>query len=320
MRRAKVVVTGAAGFIGSHLVDELLRSGHRVVGLDDFDPWYDPEAKRRNLVAATASPDFELRVGPVSTAVLDQVLPGTVAVFHLAGRPGVQTSWGDGFGNCARRNIELTQVVLDATLREGTPAVVVASSSSVYGSASGCTEPSSPYGISKLAVEHLARVYGDAGVPITTLRYFTVYGPRQRPDMALHRLFEAARPGGRPFRRRGDGRQRRQLTYVADVVDATIAAWRCGPCGETFDVGGCGTATLNELIAEVTSMTGRPIELVTAPAAPGDPDRTVADLETTRRALGWSPTWSLQEGLAEQHRWHAQRSANVVASSSTLAG
>ena len=229
------------------------------------------------------------------------------------GGRGVQSSWGDGFAECARRNVVVSQVVLDAALRAGTPAVILASSSSVYGSTgtTGRTEPSSPYGVSKLAVEHLAKIYAEAGVPITALRYFTVYGPRQRPDMALHRLFEAARPGGRAFGRRGDGQQRRQMTYVADVVAATIAAWRCGPRGQTFDVGGVSSATLDELIAAVVELSGHPIELVGEPAAPGDPDRTVADLEPIRRSLDWSPRWSLADGLREQHRWHAQRSIGI---------
>ena len=218
------VVTGVAGFLGSHLTERLLAAGHEVVGVDAFTPFYDPRRKRRNLEAALAHPRFrllELDLGADDPARL----PDAELVFHFAAQAGVRPSWGDGFAEYARHNVLATQRLLERYEARPPRRFVYASSSSVYGDAerlptreSDLPRPYSPYGVTKLAGEHLCLLYQrNRGLPATALRFFTVYGPRQRPDMAFHRLLEAALDG-RPFEVYGDGRQSRDFTYVADAV------------------------------------------------------------------------------------------------------
>ncbi|MEL6984913.1 MAG: NAD-dependent epimerase/dehydratase family protein [Actinomycetota bacterium] len=323
------MVTGAAGFIGSNLVDHLLAAGHEVIGIDDFDPWYDPATKRANLASALAEPGFTLverdlvgcpsgRSAPGPGRHLDDLidlLHGAPVVFHLAGRPGVQDSWGPGFGAHVERNVHATQQVYEASLAAGVGRVVYASSSSVYGarSADGAdrsTAPVSPYGVSKLAGEQLAGVYRARGLAVTSLRYFTVYGPRQRPDMAMHRLFQAAMPGDTTFVMRGDGSQRREFTHVSDVVAATAAAgWRPGVDGSAIDIGGGSSVPLTEVIDRVEHLAGRPVRRRNLPKAAGDPAATAADHTQARRLLDWTPTVDLDSGLASQLAWHHQRAA-----------
>lgn len=307
----RVVVTGAAGFIGSTVVDQLLAAGARVVGIDDLDPWYDPRAKRANLRAALAHPGFVLHEADAHEIIGDLLAPADL-VLHLAGRPGVQDSWGPGFRDYSRRNIELTQRVFEEALGVGVERVVYASSSSIYGrsSAAGAARvaaPVSPYGVSKLAGEQLAGVYGERGLDIVSLRYFTVYGPRQRPDMAMHRMFEAALPGASVFVRRGSGRQRREFTYVGDVAEATVrAAVATGAAGRTLDVGGGESASLLEAMALVESVAG-PMRRRARPIPAGDPQATSADLAPTSEVLGWAPSTALAVGLAAQGEWHRAR-------------
>ncbi len=319
-RPGAAVVTGAAGFIGSHLVELLLAAGHEVVGIDDFDPWYDPAVKRANLTAATANARFTLVDGDLAGGPdrgldadrLTDLLTGADVVFHLAGRPGVQDSWGAGFAEYVERNVHVTQRVYEAALAADVGRVVYASSSSVYGTSSATggdrsTAPVSPYGVSKLAGEHLAGVYRVRGLSITSLRYFTVYGPRQRPDMAMHRLFRATMEGGPTFVLRGDGRQRREFTHVADVAAATSAAgWRPEADGATIDIGGGSSVALREVIDLVEGIAGAPVRLRSLPVAAGDPPATVAEHESARRLLGWEPATDLEAGLASQWAWHAQ--------------
>ncbi|MEO0493546.1 MAG: NAD-dependent epimerase/dehydratase family protein [Actinomycetota bacterium] len=304
----RVVVTGAAGFIGSTVVDRLLALGAEVVGIDDLDPWYLPARKIGNLESARQNERFTLVEADAAEVIGDVLRPGDL-VIHLAGRPGVQDSWGLGFTDYSRRNIELTQRVYEEALGVGAERVVYASSSSIYGGSSAGDErgaaPISPYGVSKLAGEHLANVYLERGLDIVSLRYFTVYGPRQRPDMAMHRMFEATKPNDTVFVRRGDGLQRREFTFVGDVAEATIlSAVAPSAPGRQLDIGGGESASLLDAMAIVERLAG-PIRTETLPAPAGDPRVTAADLAPTTDVLGWVPTTSLVDGLAAQAAWHA---------------
>ena len=309
------VVTGAAGFIGSHLVDQLLTEGCHVTGIDNFDPWYDPAQKRRNLVSATANPRFRLVEADVATADLTRQFANADSVFHLAARPGVQQSWGSGFRDTCRLNIAMTQQVLEAATAAGVGRLVNVSSSSVYGNGavigSRSVEPVSPYGVSKAAGEQLAQVYGHLGLDVINLRYFTVFGPRQRPDMAIERLLAATGHchDNSHFTRRGSGTQVREFTYVADVVAATVAAGLLPQprlAGSTLDVGGGCAVSLNEVISTVAVVTGMTPTVVDGPTAPGDPTATAADIAPTADLLQWRPTTSLADGIRQQWDWHRQ--------------
>ena len=321
------MVTGAAGFIGSHLVDALLAAGHRVIGIDDFDPWYDPAVKRANLTDAFDHPAFVLVDGDLAADVgsrsvdhhrLTDLLAGAAVVFHLAGRPGVQDSWGPGFASSVERNVFATQRVYEAALAAGVERVVYASSSSVYGAllASGPDgsdrqpAPISPYGVAKLAGEQLGDVYRARGLSVTALRYFTVYGPRQRPDMAIHRLFAATTKNGPTFVQRGDGSQRREFTHVDDVVTATVAAgWCPAAIDAIIDVGGGSSVALREVIAAVERITGSAVRRRVVPAAAGDPSVTFADHGEARRRLSWTPSIDIDAGLRSQWAWHRRATA-----------
>lgn len=307
-----VVVTGAAGFIGSQLVEALLQGGRAVVAIDDLNPSYDTATKAANLALARSHPACRVAVADLGRARLDDLFAGASVVFHLAAKPGVQDSWGEGFGETCRRNIEVTQQVFEAALEAGVGRVVFASSSSVYGNGSSTGgdgprpwAPISPYGVSKLAGEQLAAVYRERGLAVTILRYFTVYGPRQRPDMAMHRMFQAAAGLGPVFVRRGDGSQCREFTFVDDVVRATIAAGDApGADHRTFDVGGGSSVSLNEVLDLVGTITGTPVPVVDVPLPAGDPPATEADVAATTAILGWEPQVPLAAGLAAQWAWH----------------
>lgn len=307
------VVTGAAGFIGSHLVDLLLDRGRTVVGLDSFDPAYSPDQKKANLAAASQCPSFRLEVGDMRLVDLPALLVGAGTVYHLAARAGVQDSWSDGFAETWEINVAGTQAVLEAALVAGADRVVIASSSSVYGDTAGpggsrTLSPISPYGASKAACEHLAGVYTRRGLDVVMLRYFTVFGPRQRPDMAMHRMFESVRPGGPVFVRRGSGCQTREFTFVRDVVAATAAAGTLVAAGgQTFDIGGGTPASLNDVIAGIGELSGMPVPVRTVALPAGDPHATSADCAPARQMLEWRPATSLRRGLAEQWAWHRGR-------------
>ena len=241
---------------------------------------------------------------------LQDVFAGARTVFHLAARAGVQDSWQPDSRRIWDGNVASTQAVLDAALSSDTPRVVLASSSSVYGD-TACrggrriVAPISPYGATKAACEHLANVYRRRGLDVVTLRYFTVFGPRQRADMAMHRLFEAARSGRNPFIKRGSGTQTREFTYVEDVVKATAAAGMLrSATGRTFDIGGGLGASLNSVIAEVERLTERTVPVVDVEEPPGDPKATVANRRQARWLLRWRPRTTLREGLANQWTWH----------------
>jgi UDP-glucuronate 4-epimerase len=303
-----ILVTGAAGFIGSHLVDRLLADGREVVGVDAFTGYYSRRRKESNLASAISEEGFRLVEGDLLELDLDGLLRGVGGVVHLAGEPGVRRSWGGSFSKYLERNVLSTQRLLEAVWRNATPGLVYASSSSVYGPDPGYPVsedhgrcPASPYGLSKLAAEDLIGLYvRQRDVPASVLRYFTVYGPRQRPEMALSRFISAAFRG-RPVEIFGDGEQKRDMTYVADAVDATAAALDASP--GVYNVGGGTRATVNEMIDAVGRVTGTPVEAVYSPSAKGDVRSTWADSRRAARILGYRPRVGLEEGIAAQAEW-----------------
>lgn len=302
----RYVVTGAAGFIGSHLVEALQAEGHEVVAVDCFTDYYDPALKEDNAAA------FD--VARLDLAEDELALDGFDGVFHLAGQPGVR-SFGSVFDDYARRNLIATQRVFESAARAGVR-VVFASSSSVYGDAESYPTaedaqpaPISPYGITKLGCEQLAYAYARAyGLATVVLRYFTVYGPRQRPDMALARVIDALARGA-TFELYGDGLQSRSFTYAADAVAATIGAMERAPAGSVYNVGGGAEATMRSAIATLEEISGRTLELAVAPAAAGDVRRTAADTGRIERELGWRATTPLADGLQAQWEWASVRVA-----------
>ena len=296
----RYVVTGAAGFIGSHLSEALLARGDEVVGIDCFTDYYDRAIKEENARG--------INVRRLDLAEDTLEFSGFDGVFHLAAQPGVR-SFGDVFPSYLRRNVQASQRVFEAAAREEVR-VVFASSSSVYGAAAryptpedAVPAPLSPYGISKLAAEHLASAYGRSfGLDAVVLRYFTVFGPRQRPDMAFTRIARALAER-RPFELYGDGRQTRSWTYVSDVVDATIAAMARG--SGTYNVGGAVEASMREAITHLERLAGRSLDLRAHSAVPGDQRRASADTSRIRSDLGWKPRTPLEAGLKAQWEWAA---------------
>jgi UDP-glucuronate 4-epimerase len=296
----RYLVTGAAGFIGSHLAEALLAAGHEVAGVDSFTDYYDPRLKEENAAA--------LDVRRLDLAADELDLAGYDGVFHLAGQPGVR-SFGDVFALYVERNVLASQRVFEAAARAGVR-VVFSSSSSVYGEAERYPTPEetpprplSPYGITKLSCEHLAHAYARSfGLDTVVLRYFNAYGPRQRPDMAFAAVVEALAEG-RPFALFGDGEQSRSFTYVGDVVRATVDAMERAPAGALYNVGGGQEATLNEALALLERIAGRSLDVRREPAVPGDQRRTKADTARIRAELGWAPEVPLEQGLADQWEW-----------------
>jgi len=298
----RYAVTGAAGFIGSHLAEALHAAGHEVVGIDCFTDYYDPALKEENARG--------LDVRRVDLAEDELDFTGLDGVFHLAGQPGVR-SFGDVFPLYLRRNVHASQRVFEAAARDGVR-VVFSSSSSVYGAAERYPTPEdtvprplSPYGITKLACEQLAAAYErEFGLDCVTLRYFNAFGPRQRPDMAFTRIVFALAEGTR-FHLFGDGDQSRGWTYVADVVGATMLAMERG--SGTYNVGGAIEASMNDTIALLERISGRTLDLTREPAVPGDQRRTSADTSRVRAELGWAPRVPLEEGLRNQWEWASSR-------------
>jgi UDP-glucuronate 4-epimerase len=314
----KALVTGAAGFIGSHLSEALVAGGHRVRGVDCLTDYYAVEAKRRNLQALRDAEGFEFVEADLNEADLLRLMDGVDVVFHQAGQPGVRLSWSEGFARYTAYNVLATQRLLEAARATDVRRLVYASSSSVYGNAPSyptgehdLPRPHSPYGVTKLAGEHLCGLYAQNwGVPTVSLRYFTVYGPRQRPDMAMHRFIEATLDGA-PVQVFGDGEQVRDFTYVGDAVAANLAAATADVApGTVVNVAGGGSITVNALLELLGELTGSPVAVDRRPAQAGDVRVTRGSNERARQLLGWTPRWSLQEGLAEQLAWHrAQRAA-----------
>ena len=307
----KAIVTGAAGFVGSTLSARLLADGHDVVGIDAFTPYYDPALKRANI-ARLESPHFTLVEGDLAEVDLDTILVGADVVFHEAGQPGVRTSWGDDFATYLQENVHVTQRLLEAARRSSSlKRFVYASSSSVYGDAQQFPTreedrpaPVSPYGVTKLAAEHLCSLYGtNFGVPTVSLRYFTVYGPRQRPDMAFTRFLRAAAEE-RPIDLFGTGEQVRDFTFVDDVVAANVrAATEDVAPGTVLNIAGGTNTSMIEVIDIIDSLSGKPLEVRRHPRSDGDVHRTGGDASLARQAIGWKPAVGLEEGLARQWEW-----------------
>lgn len=303
----RCIVTGAAGFIGSHLCERLLADGHAVTGIDCFTDYYPRPIKERNLANLRGHPQFQFRELDLSQGVPAEVASGVEWVFHLAAMAGLTRSWLD-FDTYNRHNLTATHRLLEALKSSPTlKRVIYASTSSVYGKyASGDetlpTKPSSPYGITKLAAEQLCRVYCDEwNVPAVVLRYFSVYGPRQRPEMGYH-LFINAILQGKPIKLTGDGLQVRGNTYIADCVEATIRATQAMP-GEVFNLGGGELVTVLEVFKKLERIIGKPAIIEKNPPRLGDQLATGADVTKLFRHLGWKPTTSLDDGLAKQVEW-----------------
>lgn len=302
----RYVVTGAAGFIGSHLLGTLLERGHDAVGWDAFTDYYDPSLKEENARGLPVA-----RIDLVDDA-LD--LEGVDGVFHLAGQPGVK-SFGGVFPVYVRQNLLASQRLFEAAAVAGAR-VVLASSSSVYGDAEtyptpedAVPRPLSPYGITKLGCEHLAEAYRkEFGLDVATVRYFTIYGPRQRPDMAFTRMTTCL-ADGRAFELFGDGSQSRSFTYVDDAVEGTVAVMERGASGAVYNVGGGSEVSMLQAIELLGAIAGRRLELVRSPRREGDARRTAADTTRIGDELGWSPTTAFEDGLAAQWLWASDRVA-----------
>ncbi|MBN1172996.1 MAG: NAD-dependent epimerase/dehydratase family protein [Micromonosporaceae bacterium] len=305
-----IVVTGAAGFIGSHVVDRLLNLGHHVIGIDRRQPQVDPFA-RVNMQAAMDHSRFTLIEADLLSGDLAQILDGAGCVFHLAAVPGVRASWGSGFDEYLTANVLATQRLLTACERTGVPRLVYASSSSVYGPAGGpsreCdpTRPLSPYGVTKLAGEQLCLAHAlrpGASLRTIALRYFTVYGPRQRPDMAIGRILASALTGS-PYVLFGDGSQRREFTYIDDVVAATIAAAGATANATVINIGGGCSVDMCAVIATAEDVTRTRVPVTQVAVQAGDVPATAADLTTARTVLGYRPSVDLRTGMARHTEW-----------------
>jgi len=306
----KALVTGAAGFIGSTLADTLTARGIDVIGLDCFTDYYPREVKEHNLAPLRSRPTFAFIEDRLQTVPLDRILDDVTHVFHLAAQAGVRKSWGRDFLTYTTHNVDATQRLLEGVKDRPIERFVYASSSSVYGDApalplreDGPCQPVSPYGVTKLAAEHLAVLYHrNHGLPTVSLRFFTVYGPRQRPDMAFHRFLRAARDG-EGVTVFGDGRQTRDFTYVDDIVSAMRSAPLSGRPGCVYNVGGGERIALNEVLRLVEAVTARPLRTERQEAQKGDMRDTFADTTAARRDLGFRSTVPLAEGLAREWEW-----------------
>jgi nucleoside-diphosphate-sugar epimerase len=315
---SRYVVTGCAGFIGSHVTETLLDRGDDVIGIDAFTDFYPRPLKERNVGAARADRRFTLIEDDLVGAPLEALVSRAAGVFHLAAQAGVRDSWGDSFSIYARDNLIATQRVFEAAAAARVR-VVFASSSSVYGDAESYPthedarpRPVSPYGVTKLGCEQLAHAYAaGTGLDVVCLRYFSVYGPRQRPDMAFTRIVGSLLEG-RPFALLGSGAQVRDFTYVGDIVDASLAAMERAPAGAVYNVGGGTPTSLVDAIELCERLTGRALVCDRRSAARGDAARTLADTGRIRSEIGWRPRTCLRDGLAAQVDWQTRR-AMVVA-------
>jgi nucleoside-diphosphate-sugar epimerase len=306
----KALVTGAAGFIGSHLTGALLERGADVLGLDSFTDYYPRAIKQANLASNRGRAGFSFVEASLQEADLPALLDGVTHVFHLAAQAGVRKSWGRDFQVYTSNNVDATQRLLEACVGRRLHRFVYASSSSLYGDSvsipmreDALPQPVSPYGVTKLAAEQLGYLYHvNHGVPATALRYFTVYGPRQRPDMAFHKFIRASLEGT-PITLYGDGEQTRDFTFVADAVAATIAAGERGVPGRAYNIGGGSRVSMNQVIDIIGRIAGRPLEVRREPAQKGDMRDTYADTSLARADLGFAPSVTLEQGIEAEYRW-----------------
>ncbi len=310
----KALVTGAAGFIGSHLCERLVSDGWSVTGIDSFTDYYDPRRKRENISGLARSKDFTLVEEDLNTSRLAGHLKGVSCVFHLAAQAGVRRSWGAEFSHYIDSNILATQKLLEAMKDTGIP-IVYSSSSSVYGDTRDLpmredhvTSPVSPYGATKLSAEHLCELYRvNFGMRYTALRYFTVYGPRQRPDMAFSRFINAALHGG-SIEVYGDGKQTRDFTFVHDAVEANILASRYLGSERIFNIGGGSRSSVLDVIEVIRRETGSDPRVLFMEKARGDVLDTWADTSKAAAELGFTPSIGLQEGLRREIEWYRNHS------------
>ena len=313
----KALVTGVAGFIGSHLTGSLLDKGASVVGVDCFTDYYARALKEKNLAENAAREGFRFVETSIHDADLPALLDGVTHVFHLAAQAGVRKSWGKDFKTYTTNNVEATQMLLEACVGRPIERFVHASSSSVYGDRAAIPmredalpQPVSPYGVTKMAAEQLGYLYHvNYGVPTAAMRYFTVYGPRQRPDMAFNRFLRAALRH-EPITVYGDGEQTRDFTFVSDAVAATIAAAERGVPGTSYNIGGGSRVSMNQVLTIIEKITGRPLAVKREDAQKGDMRDTYADTSLARKDLGFAPRVGLEEGIQAEYRWLS--SAGVV--------
>jgi UDP-glucose 4-epimerase len=311
----KVVITGAAGFIGSHLAEECLRRGWEVVAIDSLTTYYSPTAKVRNADHFRRHHRCSYIEQDILDIDLPSVLDGTSVVYHLAAQAGVRASWGQSFDVYTQLNITVLQRLLEASRHAGLERFVFASSSSVYGDAEALPTPEdqmlkpvSPYGATKALGEHLTYLYfRNYEVPTVNLRFFSVYGPRQRPDMAFHRAIEAGLQGVE-FRLFGDGGQTRDFTYVADIIQGTIAAGEKAPPGSTYNLGGGSRISMLQALEIIDGELGGKLEVAKDQSQQGDARDTAADISSAERDLAYAPAWTVEHGLGEQVAWHRSRS------------
>lgn len=309
------LVTGVAGFIGSTLAERLVSSGQRVIGIDSFSDYYDRATKELNLARLSTAGEFTLVEADLNTVDLPALLSDVEVVYHQAGQPGVRKSWGADFVRYVEANIAATQRLLECS-RNSAPRLtrfVYASSSSVYGDAenyptreSDCPQPRSPYGVTKLAAEHLVSLYAaNFGLPAVSLRYFTVYGPRQRPDMAFNRFISGALSGSR-LTVHGDGKQIREFTYVDDIVEANVRAGvgTLAP-GTVINLSGGTSISVNEVLDLLEKIHGEPLNVGHGERALGDVFQTGGSTERAKALLGWEPTVAIEDGLALEYDWLA---------------
>ncbi len=305
----KCVVTGCAGFIGSSLAARLLEQGHEVRGIDCFIDYYPRIIKEENLTPLREYEGFTFMPENLLQLNLNEVVEGADVIFHQAAQAGVRSSWGTQFDIYTDNNILATQRVLESLIEPDIP-LIYASSSSVYGETTLLpmqeehpTHPLSPYGVSKLAAENLCHLYRENfGVRTVALRYFTVYGPRQRPDMAFHRFIRAILTDN-PIIIYGDGNQTRDFTYISDAVEANIQAFRSGQWGKVYNIGGGTRISINEVISLIEQITGKKAKIKYQESQRGDVTHTYADTTRARNEIGFSPKMNLNEGLAREVEW-----------------
>jgi UDP-glucose 4-epimerase len=306
----RALVTGVAGFIGSHLAAALLDGGATVMGVDCFTDYYARSIKEANLAENALREGFGFTEVRIQDADLPALLDGVTHVFHLAAQAGVRKSWGKDFRTYTENNIEATQMLLEACVGRPLTRFVHASSSSIYGDAAtvpmqedALPRPISPYGVTKLSAEQLGYLYHvNHGVPAVAMRYFTVYGPRQRPDMAFHRFITAALKD-QPISLYGDGEQTRDFTFVTDAVAGTIAAGERGVNGRAYNIGGGSRVSMNDVLRILERLAGHPLKIVRESPQKGDMRDTYADTTLARREVGFEPRVALEQGIEAEYRW-----------------